>query len=220
MSENKTVLITGGSRGIGEQVAYEFSRHGFTVIITFVSQQNKAEIVVGNCLKLGAEQAFSFPLDLRQTQSIKELTSICKKQFSHLDVLINNAAVIGKGPVHELSVDQIESQIRVNLEGLIKLTSILLPTIKKSIINVGSALAFNPRPNLTVYSATKYAVRGFTGALAKELNDVKVYTVHPGLTATDMGSDKGVTIQRVGFIIYALAVTSWFDIICTAQSDD
>ena len=209
MSEVKTVLITGGSRGIGEQVAYEFSRHGYAVAITFVAEGEKAKSVVSNCLKLGASRALDARLDLRESQSILDLINFIKKELPKLDVLVNNAAAIGKGPLQTQSFELIEDQIRANLEGVIKLTSALLPIINGSIVNIGSNLSFHAKPNLTVYVATKFGIRGFTKSLAKEQRQIKVYSIHPGLTATDMGNSAGVSADRVAKIVFNTVVGNY-----------
>lgn len=190
---NKIVFITGGSKGIGEAISYAYAREKAKVVITFNSDSQAAEKVRGQCLKLGSPDVLSLKLDIRDSQSIKDCIAKTKEKFGHIDILINNAGVIGWEKFEHETFEEIENQVRTNLEGLIKITSAALPQIKEGIVNIASRAGHVPYPGRSVYCATKYGVIGFTKSLALECPDLKIFSVSPGATKTAMWNfDSGV----------------------------
>lgn len=204
-NNSKVVFITGASRGIGQAVAYEFATAGNRLILTYHQNKSGGEATVQNCKELGAGKISLLRLDLASDASISEAGRQAVEQFGKIDILINSAGEMVRSPIEEFSFGQISQQLNVNLGGLIKLTKTLLPIINECVVNIGSNLAYHGKANLSVYVATKFALRGFTQSLAKEVPRLKVYCVHPGLTATDMGGGKGVAPSRVAEIIYRTA---------------
>lgn len=213
---SKTVFISGSSRGIGRATAHRFARAGYAVVITFASGPEEAQTVARECEALGALQTAMFELDLRSDQSIMEVARQTKEKFGSIDVLINNAGVFQKGPLFEQSFADIHNQISVNLEGLIKLTKEFLPDVRETVINIGSGIGSVGKKNAAVYVATKWALRGFTKSLAKEMPGLRAYTVDPGLTATRMGSADGMAPDKVAEVIFNAATGKY----CRASGDD
>ncbi len=203
--KNKIVLITGSSVGIGRYTAYRFSKEGARIIITYNMGEREAHETAIGCKKLGAGGVSVFHLDIRDNESIKNLVENMKKEYGYIDILINNAGVVVWKPLKEQSFEDIENQIRVNLEGLIKLTKLMLPFVKEMIINIGSGAGKAGFESLTVYCATKFGLRGFTQALAQEIPSLKIYCVNPGMTATRMTNFQGVHPERVAEIIFNTA---------------
>jgi len=203
--KNKKVLITGSSVGIGRYTAYRFSKEGTNLIITYNKGKEEAYETARECYKLGASTVHVFHLDIRKDESIKDLVENIKKEAGYIDILINNAGVVVWKPLKEQSFEDIENQIRVNLEGLIKLTKLMLPLTREMIINIGSGAGKAGFESLTVYCATKFGLRGFTQALAQEIPHLKVYCVNPGMTATRMTNFQGVPPERVAEIIFNTA---------------
>ena len=197
----KVVLITGSSIGIGRATAYEFSKEGSKVIITYYKDREEALKAKEVCYKLGASDVSVFYLNLMENESILKLHEEVIKKYGSVDILINNAGVVAWKPLREQTFEEIEEQVRVNLEGLIKMTKIFLPYIKDCIINIGSGAGKSPFPELTTYCATKYGVRGFTQSLALEEPQLRIYTVNPGMTATRMTNYQGVSPEYVAKVI-------------------
>jgi len=189
---NKIVLITGSSIGIGRYTAYEFARRGYDVAITYYKDKKEAEITFKNCIELGMKNGLVLYLDLMDNLSIERCIKEVLRKYGKIDILINNAAVVAWKPLLEQNFHEIETQVRINLEGLIKITRIALPYISEMIINIASGAGKIAFAELTTYCATKFAVRGFTQALAKEVKNIKVYAINPGMTATRMTNYKGV----------------------------
>ncbi len=200
----KVVLITGSSIGIGRYTAYEFARAGARLVITYHRDKEEGEVTKRRCLELGAEDAILLYLDLKDNGSIIGCVEEAVKRYGRIDILVNNAGVLAWKPLKEQSFEEIEDQVRVNLEGLIKITKVALPYVKEMIINIGSGAGKTGFSELTTYCATKFGVRGFTQALAEE-ESVKVYAVNPGMTATRMTGYQGVRPEKVAKIIFRVA---------------
>jgi len=110
-------------------------------------------------------------------------------------------ASVQRSPLKELSFDDIEKQIGINLEGLMKMTKAALPYIRETIINIGSGAGLQGYPDISVYSATKFGVRGFTQSLAKEEPQLNIFAVNPGTTSTRMTNFKGIPAEEVAGVI-------------------
>lgn len=184
--ENKIVLITGSSKGIGEQIAYAFSRQKAKVVITYNSDKQSAHNVEAECKKLGALDSLIVNLDITDDRSIQECIKSVEEKFGHIDILINNAGVIGWEKFEHETLEEIEKQLRTNLEGMIKMTSAAFVQIKEGIINVASRAGHLPYPGRATYCATKFGVVGFTKSLALEYPELKIFTVSPGAVKTEM----------------------------------
>ncbi len=204
--ENKIVLITGSSKGIGEQIAYSFAREKSKLIVTYNSDASGAKKVREKCLELGSPDVLILNLNIKDNASIKNAVSEVEKKFGHIDFLINNAGVISWEKFEGEIFEEIENQIRTNLEGLIKITSAALPQIKEGIINTASRAGHIPFAGRSVYTASKFGVVGFTKALALEYPDLKIFSVSPGAVKTEMWNfESGTDPNVVGeYIIKAL----------------
>lgn len=204
--ENNVILITGSSKGIGEEIAYAFAREKSKIIITYNSDSEGAQKVRDKCLEFGSPDVLSLQLDIRDDGSIKNVVSQAENKFGHIDFLINNAGVISWEKFEKETFEEIENQIRTNLEGLIKITSASLPQIKRGIINIASRAGHIPFSGRSVYTASKFGVVGFTKALALEYPDFKIFSVSPGAVKTEMWDfEEGIEPRVIGeYIIKAL----------------
>ncbi len=206
--EGKTILVTGSSSGIGRETALQLARERCSVILTYFQGEAAGEKVLKECLKHG--EAALYQLDVRDEKSIRRLVKSVTDGFSHLDILINVAGVVSDKPLIEQSAEDTANQVGVNLLGLINVTRSFLPILYRRkdavIVNIASGLAKEVMPELTVYCATKWGVRGFTRAIALELpGSVRVYCVNPGMTATRMTDYRGADPADVAKIIVRTA---------------
>ncbi len=199
--KDKVILITGSSIGIGRYTAYEFAKEGSKVVITYHKDASEAEITYRNCSQLGMEEGLVLHLNLMNNNSIVNCVKTVVERFGRIDILINNAGVLAWKPLREQTFEEIEAQVRTNLEGLIKMTKVSLPYLTYMVINIGSGAGKTGFPELTTYCATKFGVRGFTQALAEEERSIKVYAVNPGMTATRMTGYRGVHPSVVAKVI-------------------
>ena len=199
---NKIILITGGSRGIGEAIAHAFAKEKSKIIITYNSNADSAEKVANHCKELGAADILALKLDIKDNASINNTVSEAEKKFGHIDFLINNAGVIGWEKFEKETFEEIENQLRTNLEGMIKMTSAAFPQIKTGIINIASRAGHIPYPGRAAYCATKFGVVGFTKSLSLEYPDLKIFTVSPGATKTEMWDfESGIPPSTVAELI-------------------
>jgi len=187
LTEN-TILITGGSKGIGLELATQFLKLGNTVIITG-RNLNRLNEVQKKYPKLNIIQS-----DAGKPVDIKSLYEIVSKQFPKLNVLINNAGIMRKLNLNDTSLDleNINQEIAINLSGPIRMVNQFLPLLKlqqhAAIMNVSSGLAFVPFPISPVYSAAKAGVHFYTQTLRIQLknSNIKVFELAPPLTNTEL----------------------------------
>ncbi|HET6461940.1 MAG TPA: SDR family oxidoreductase [Syntrophales bacterium] len=206
--QGKTILVTGSSSGIGRETAIQLARERCRLILTYFKGEAAGKQVLRECLNHG--EAVLYQLDVRNESSIRRLVKSVADRFSRLDILINVAGVLAENPLVRQSAQDTANQVGVNLLGLINVTRSFLPLLHRQkeavIINIASGLAKEVLPDLTVYCATKWGVRGFTRALATELPDkVRVYCVNPGMTATRMTDYQGANPYDVAKIIVRTA---------------
>tara|TARA_B100000886_G_scaffold333313_1_gene287103 strand:- start:1300 stop:2154 length:855 start_codon:yes stop_codon:yes gene_type:complete len=188
----KTVLITGGTRGLGRHLVSSFWGKGYSVAI-LANNKIRLNSTLRSLKNRKNQKKISLQCDLNNAKMISSMTHIIKDEFSHLDVLINNAAI--QGPIGHFSdnkdVDW-DKVINVNLKAPIYLCRNLLPLLKKSsspsIINISGGGASTSRENFSPYAVSKTALVRFSETIADELFDhnIKVNCIAPGMMPTDM----------------------------------
>jgi 3-oxoacyl-[acyl-carrier protein] reductase len=202
---NKVVLITGSSNGIGRETAFTFAADRAAVIVTYCNDEQAGHETEKRCRELGASDTALVKLDLMDNESMVNAVDSVVRTFEKLDVLINNAGVSVWKPLKEQDIDDIEHQIRTDLEGLIKMTLLCLPHVKETIINIASGAGQTGFAELAPYCAAKFGVRGFTQALAQEIARPKIYAVNPDMTKTRMTSYQGRPAEQVARVVYNTA---------------
>lgn len=203
--KNKVVVITGSSIGIGRETSYKFAEEGCRVVVTYCEDEKRAEEVAERCSASGASSVLLINLDVTSDESIRKAVKKIVEEFGGISVLVNNAGIVISKPLSDQSFEDIEKQVRTNLEGLIKMTKECLPHIKDVIINVSSGAGLEGHGNLTTYCATKFGVRGFSQALGNELSGVEVYTMYPPVTSTRMSGFRGASPEIVAEVIVKIA---------------
>ncbi len=209
-TEKKVVLITGSSSGIGRATAVRFARAGYAVVVTYVREAEAGKGVLDECVKAGAPDAILVQLDVTDQASIAQALETVMKKFSRIDILINNAGIAVKSPLVEQNPEIIDSQIVTNLLGAILVTRAFLPVITKGIMFIGSKTALAGKRKMSVYSATKFGVRGFAQSLALEYPQLHILLVNPGLVATRMGKADGESPEKVANSIFKSALGEYW----------
>lgn len=197
----KIVLITGSARGIGEATAYRFAREKAIVIVTYYRDRTRAEHTYNKCLALGSSDGLLVELDVMSEESIRRCVRTVVATFGRIDVLVNNAGTLKWTYFRDQSYDDIKNQVRTNLEGAIMMTKACLPHVTETIINIGSIAGLQPLEELTVCCATKFGLRGFTQALAKEVPKLYIYSVNPDYIATRMTDFVGRSPEEVARVV-------------------
>lgn len=187
------ILITGGSDGIGAEMARQLAaRHGAGLALVLAGRsQQKLDAVAAQCRTHGT-QVLCVAMDVAQEAQCRSLVDQALQQFGRLDTLVNNAGISAQALFDEVRADDLhwyEDLMKVNLWGAVWCTHAALPHLKASrgrIVAVSSLAGLVGVPGRTAYSATKFAMTGFFEALRAELaaSGVSVTTAYPGVVAT------------------------------------
>ncbi len=194
-----TVAITGGARGIGFEAAKIFHAQGAKVVIGDLDEQSTKDAAAA----IGP-QARGLKLDVTDRESFAAFLDEAAEISGPIDVLVNNAGIMPAGPFLEESEQLIETQIDVNYRGPIIGMRLVLPKMiergKGHVVNVASMAGKFAVPGLAVYSGTKHAVVGLSGAVRDELDGtgVSISTVMPNAVQTDLTS--GLPTERIGIL--------------------
>lgn len=188
-----TILITGGSAGIGLEIARKFVALGNKVIITGRDEErlSKAAAELGDVIAI--------PFDVSKSSNVAALTDLIKNEYPDLNVVINNAgrAVITNLADANGSFEIAEDEMHTNYLSVIRLNEKLLPLLKQqpeaAIVNVSSVVAFVPSQHLPTYGASKAALHSYTQSLRLALRDtsVKVFELMPPLVNTQFSAEIG-----------------------------
>jgi 3-oxoacyl-[acyl-carrier protein] reductase len=198
------ILITGGGRGIGGATALALAQRACSLILTYNQDKASAEETGEKCRKLGAPAVHIHKLDLSDLRSTLDFVDAINA-LDGLDVLINNAGALSAEPFAEASIESTIRMCRVNFEGPIVLSRLLLPKLRKGILTIGSVAAAAGQPRIAVYSATKAGIAMFSRMLAEQLRSERpelwVYAVHPDETSTGMSLHHGRPAEEVADLI-------------------
>lgn len=187
---NKTVLITGGSRGIGKAIVYKFSQAGYNVLLNF----NKSEDIA-NQIANELNNVKVYGADVSDRNKVINMVNYAIENFGKIDVLINNAGISSSGLFQDLPFDEWQRIMDVNLNGVFNCTQAVLPGMIErkcgKIINISSIWGITGASCEVAYSTSKAGVIGMTKSLAKEVGpcNIQVNSIAPGIIMTDMVAD-------------------------------
>ncbi|MDQ2899316.1 MAG: 3-oxoacyl-[acyl-carrier-protein] reductase [Acidobacteriota bacterium] len=187
---NRTVLVTGASRGIGKACALALSAAGARVILA-ARRRDKLEEVAAE-IRARSREACVVEIDLSAPESIKTAFTAAAKEFGRIDILVNNAAITRDGIAVRMKLDDWESVLRTNLSGAFLAIQQVLPAMMRErwgrIINISSVVGEAGNAGQANYSASKAGLIGLTKSLAQEMasRNITVNAVAPGFVDTDM----------------------------------
>ena len=191
MEENKTVFVTGGSRGIGKEVALKFAENGYNVVINYVSSKTDVEALKSEFEGKGVK-ALIMQADVTDKTAIEELVKKAIEKFGAIDVLVNNAGITRDNLLMRMSEEEFDKVIEINLKGTYivtkAVTKYMMKKRKGSIINLSSVVGVAGNAGQCNYAASKAGIIGFTKSIAKELasRNIRSNAVAPGFIETDM----------------------------------
>ena len=204
MSRNlkgKVALVTGASKGIGRAIAVSLAKAGVSVAL--VSRDVAAlEETAALCKEFG-HPALVLAGDLADRGRIPGVVNEVVAKLGRLNILINNAGVLGRGAADSGDVDAWDRAIDINLKALMHITRHSLPEIEKedwgAVINIASMAGRRPFGNAGAYVATKHGVVGFTHAMFEDVRErnIKVCAICPGFVATEMTAEAGLAAERM-----------------------
>jgi NAD(P)-dependent dehydrogenase (short-subunit alcohol dehydrogenase family) len=193
---NKVALVTGGSRGLGKDMALQLAKKGFDIILTYNSNANEADKVVNEIIGL-AKKAKALQLDVANSKGfdgfVANVKASLKNDFAteQLFALVNNAGIGAYTSIADTSEAIFDSMVNIHLKAPYFLTQKLMPILTDggSIVNVSSGLARFSYNNYAPYAIMKAGIESFSRYLAQELGPrkIRVNTIAPGAIATDFG---------------------------------
>ncbi|AHM59846.1 serine 3-dehydrogenase [Flammeovirgaceae bacterium 311] len=186
---NRTVLITGATSGIGLATARLLAQNGFRLIITGRRKDRLEQI----SMELGAlTEVHALAFDVRDREAVQRAVDVLPAGFSSIDVLINNAGnAHGFDPIQEGNPDDWDAMLDINVKGLLYVSKAIIPQMTSRrqghIINIGSIAGKEVYPKGNVYCASKYAVDAINKGMLLDLNPygIKVTAINPGLVETE-----------------------------------
>ncbi|MEH1976489.1 MAG: SDR family oxidoreductase [Nostoc sp.] len=189
--ENKVIVITGASSGIGEATAKLLAQNGANVVLG-ARRTEKLEAIVKEIRDQGNTAEFK-AVDVTDREDVKGFIHFALNRFGRVDVIYNNAGVMPLSPMNALKVEEWDTMIDVNIRGVLNGIAAGLPIMEAQgggqFINTASIGAHMVAPTGVVYCATKYAVWAISEGLRQESKNIRVTIISPGVVETELGSD-------------------------------
>jgi len=193
--EDKTALITGAARGIGEAIAIKFAEQGCNVAFTYVSDSSteKANMLVEKLIALGVK-AKGYQTNAGDYAAAEIFVNDVIKEFGQIDICVNNAGISKDNLLLRMTPEQWDDVMNVNLKSVFNITKqVIKPMMKArsgSIINMSSIIGETGNAGQSSYAASKAGIIGFTKSIAKEIGsrNIRCNAVAPGFVETDMTS--------------------------------
>ncbi len=211
--DGKIALITGGSRGIGEAIVRKYINEGASVAFTYRSSSEKADKIVAELSKAGANIK-AYQSDAADFAQAEELIKTVLADFDKIDILINNAGITQDNLIMRMSEEQWDNVITINLKSVFNLTKHVVRHMMRnragSIINMSSVVGVFGNAGQANYSASKAGIIGFTKSIAKEVGsrNIRCNAIAPGFIETDMTTElddktketflSGIPLKRLG----------------------
>ena len=201
--QDKVVVVTGGGRGIGRATAIEFAAEGAALILAG-RRMDALRTAASECREAGG-RAETARCDVVVEADLEALVEKTLNHYGKIDVLVNNAGVVAGGRLDEISPEDVRRMVEVNLWAPVRLAQLVLPAMREarsgSIVNISSLAGRFGLPYYSTYCASKFAMRGFSESLRREVrpDGIHVMAVFPGGTATDM--IENVEFDRLGMQI-------------------
>lgn len=189
--ENKVVLITGASSGIGEATARVLAKNG-AIVVLGARRTDRLKSIVRDIQQAGGQAAYH-ELDVVNAEQVNAFVTFAKDTFGRVDVMFNNAGIMPLSPMRALKTDEWNNIIDINIKGVLNGIAAVLPIMDQQgsghIINTASTGAQAVAGSCAVYCASKYAVRAISEGLRQESNNLRVTVLSPGVTTTELGHD-------------------------------
>ena len=198
---NKTVLITGASRGIGREIAKKFAKEGCNLVLNYVSDNTDVEKIKSEFNEYGID-VLVLKADVSVFSDCENLVKEAIEKFGKIDILVNNAGITKDTLIAMMKEDAFDKVIDVNLKGTFNVTKNVVPYMMKKrsgrIVNISSVVGVSGNAGQCNYAASKAGIIGFTKSLAKELasRNILANAVAPGFIDTDMTECLNDTVKE------------------------
>ena len=192
MLKGKTAVVTGGSRGIGEAIAYKLASLGANIAVIYAGNAESAENVCNKCKEDNGVEAQAYQCDVADFSAVKEAVTKIKADFGTAHILVNNAGITRDGLLAMMKEEDYDAVLDTNLKGAFNMirhcTGLFIRNREGCIINITSVAGMMGNAGQCNYSASKAGLIGLTKSVAKELapRGIRCNAVAPGFIATDM----------------------------------
>ena len=196
----KTIIVTGGSRGIGASIVKELANKDYNIVLNYNNSEKQAKQIQKELLEKNIKIEI-FKADVSKRENVKDLVKFALEKFKTIDVLINNAGIDQVKMFMDITDEDWNKMIQTNLNSVFYCTQEVLPTMihnkEGNIINISSIWGITGASCEVHYSVAKAGIDGMTKALAKELglSNIRVNSIAPGAILTDM--NKGYTNEEI-----------------------
>jgi meso-butanediol dehydrogenase/(S,S)-butanediol dehydrogenase/diacetyl reductase len=194
MTKQQAALVTGGGSGMGAAISKRLAKDGFAVTIADIAEEN-ANAVASEIKEDGGQARVSIT-DVTDQDSLAKAIDETIEEFGDFNVIVNNAGMVINADIEDITQEQYQKMMDVNVGGVLWGTQAAAKAFKKlnhggKIINTTSQAGIKGNPGVAVYSATKFAVRGITQSVAQELGKDEIYVnaYAPGVVATDLAKN-------------------------------
>ena len=190
----KTVIVTGGSRGIGAAIVVELAKNNYNVVLNYNNSEEKAKKIQKELKEQGINIEI-FKADVSKREDVKKLVKFTIEKYNNIDILINNAGIDQIKPFMDITNEDWNKIIQTNLNSVFYCSQEVLKNMihnkKGCIINISSIWGITGASCEVAYSVSKAGIDGMTKALAKEmgLSNIRVNSIAPGIVDTDMNKE-------------------------------
>tara|TARA_B100001250_G_scaffold407519_1_gene428410 strand:- start:2268 stop:3014 length:747 start_codon:yes stop_codon:yes gene_type:complete len=189
--DNKTILVTGGSRGIGKSIVLKLAQHGANVIFTYLSSSEQANKVVEEAQQYDVK-IDSYQSDASNYQDCEDLIDNILAKHLQIDVLVNNAGITKDNLLLRMQEEDFDTVLNINMKSVFNMTKVIQKSMlrakKGSIINLSSIVGLKGNAGQSNYAASKAAIIGFSKSIALELGsrNIRSNVIAPGYIETEM----------------------------------
>ncbi|EKN62522.1 short-chain alcohol dehydrogenase [Neobacillus bataviensis LMG 21833] len=204
MLKDQVAIVTGASRGIGREIAVKLAEHGMK--LTIIGSSSQVSETADELKNMGYSNILPFQADVSKEEDMQEVIKKTIETYGTVDVLVNNAGIGFFKLTEEVTVEEWKKIFEVNVQGVFLATKAVLPHMKErksgTIITISSDVARYTIPNGAAYTATKYAVQGFSGSVAQEVRDygIRVGTINPGMVDTYFAESTQGLAEKKGWL--------------------
>lgn len=188
MLKNQIAIVTGASRGIGKEIAVKLAEQG--VKLAIIGSSAQISETADDLKKKGFPHVLPIQADVSKEEDLQQVVSKTIEEYGHVDMLVNNAGVGFFKLTEEVTLEEWKKVFEVNVQGVFLATKAVLPHMKErksgTIITIASDVSRYTIANGSAYTASKYAVQGFSGSVAQEVREygIRVGTINPGMVDT------------------------------------
>ena len=200
--DKKVAFITGGSRGIGKEIARKFAKNGYNIVVNYVSDKTDVTKLENELNQNGNVEVLCVKGDVTDLAACEEIVKNAIEKFGKIDVLVNNAGITKDNLLMRMKEEDYDEVINVNLKGTFNMTKNVISYMMKQrngrIVNISSVVGVSGNAGQANYAASKAGIIGFTKSIAKELasRNILANAVAPGFIETDMTDVLSDTVKE------------------------